>query len=80
MSNFNLIDELLETFQVKKNPVVSFWFCCEEAINNNTAKLPEDFENYKLYQKKKFWIDDKVWCCYAKKEVRGCFSKSYWQK
>ena len=40
----------------------------------------EDFEQYKLYQKKKFWVDDKIWCCYAKQAVNGCFSDKYWKR
>ena len=80
MKTFNLLEELCETFGVKKNPVVSFWFCREEYINDNSADYPEDFEQYNLYQKKKFWMDDKIWCCYVKKEVRGCFSENYWKR
>lgn len=79
MKEFDLLTELMEAFKVKMNPVVSFWFCRTDFIEDKSADFPEDFDKYQLYKKKKFWMDDKEWACYIKQEMRGYFSNSYWK-
>lgn len=76
----NLVDELLELFEVKRNPVVEFWFAPMELVDNGTAKFPADFSLYKKYNEKKLWMDDRMWGCWIKQSQKGCFSKSYWKK
>ena len=76
---FNILNELLELFGVKQNPVVAFFFAGKEELDNHTANIPHDFNQYKLIAVKKAWWDDKEWVCYGKKCVNGCFSSSYWK-
>lgn len=76
---FNILNELLELFGVKQNPVVAFFFAGKEELDNHTANIPHDFDRYKLIDVKKAWWDDKEWVCYGKKCVNGCFSSSYWK-
>lgn len=72
------LEKLLKLFEVKKNPVMSFWFIPSYAITEGFTTVPEGYE---LYKEKVLPTDDTInlmWRCYIKKEVRGLVSKKYW--
>lgn len=74
MSQEELLEKLMDLFSVKKNSVISFWFIETYKVADG-LKVPE---GYTLYESKN--LDGCKWSCYIKKEVKGIFSKSYWQK
>lgn len=76
----SLVKVLADLFELKiPNPVVDFWFCGKEAMEDGTAEKPADFEQYKLIEEKAD-AEGTVWQCYGKKAVAGCFARSYWHK
>ena len=73
--NNKLIDELLETFRVKRNSVVSFFFVPSYKVSEGFTEIPE---GYQLYRTKVLKSDNVLWRCYIKPEMKGVFAKSYW--
>ena len=48
-----MVKMLADLFELKiPNPVVDFWFCGKDAMDDGTAEKPSDFEQYKLIEEK----------------------------
>lgn len=69
------LEELLKLFEIKKNPVMSFWFIPGYIITEGFNTAPKGYE---LYKKRVLESDGIMWWCYIKKETRAIVSKSYW--
>lgn len=75
----NTINQLEDVFGVKvKNPVMDFFFCAKEVMDNGEAELPENFGEYRKIDEKPF--EGEMWVCYGRKAMTGCFSEKYWRK